>query len=131
MVHEEAVVRAFIIPSKRSRYLSLLGSVKGRSKVVGGLDHLDDLDMRYARLIPAGLQTVDGIKNLLKQKGASTLCHVMSSNSAIDNQDMPLSKALEEAVGQGLGVIISCIPGKLAYYESEEPGERYILERPA
>ena len=28
-----------------------------------------------------------------------------------------------------VGTLLSCIEGKLAYYESEEPGERYILHR--
>jgi len=28
-----------------------------------------------------------------------------------------------------MGAFVSCIPGKLGYFESEEPGERYVLER--
>ncbi len=131
MNHEEELVKAFIIPVKRSRYLSLLESPKGRLKLVKGLDHLGDLDMRYAKLIPADQQSVNDIEKILKQKGAPAICHVMSSNSDIDNQEMPLRMALEETVGEGMGTLISCILGKLAYFEGEESSERYILDRSA
>jgi hypothetical protein len=35
--------------------------------------------------------------------------------------------ALKEVVGYGMGTLISCIPGRLAYFESED--ERYILQK--
>jgi hypothetical protein len=44
---------------------------------------------------------------------------------------MPLSKALSSTVGYGMGTLISCVPGELAYYESEERGERYVLRHAA
>ena len=127
--HEEQFARSFIVPAKRDRYLSLLESSKGRLKLAHGLNHCGDLDMRYAKLVPVGQQNVDAIEKLLKQKGASDICHVMSSKPEIDEQDMPLRKALEETVGQTMGTLISCVPGKLAYFEFEDAGERYILQR--
>ena len=42
---------------------------------------------------------------------------------------MPLHDALNDVVGSSDGTFVSCIPGKLAYFEGEEPNERYILER--
>lgn len=128
-LHEEQFARSFIVPAKRDRYLSLLESSKGRSKLAHGLDHYGDLDTRYAKLIPVSQQNTDAIEKLLKQKGAPALCHVMSSNPATDEQCMPLSKALAETVGQTMGTLISCVPGKLAYFEFEDAGERYILQR--
>ena len=127
--HEEAFARSFIVPQKRDRYLSLLGSPKGRLKLAHGLNHCADLDMRYANLVPAGQQSVEAIEKILKQKGAPSLCHVMSSNPATDGEEMPLHKALAETVGETMGTLISCVPGKLAYFEFEDAGERYILER--
>jgi hypothetical protein len=29
----------------------------------------------------------------------------------------------------GIGTVLSCIPGRLAYYEAEDAGERYIFSR--
>jgi hypothetical protein len=40
---------------------------------------------------------------------------------------MDLGAALEETIGYQMGTFISCIPGKLAYFDDES--SRYILER--
>jgi len=29
----------------------------------------------------------------------------------------------------GNGTLLSCIPGRLGYFEGEDPGERYVLAR--
>ena len=42
---------------------------------------------------------------------------------------MDLQTALEEVIGYGNGTFVSCIPGKLGYFESAEPGLRYIFEK--
>lgn len=128
-LHEELFVRNFIISAKRDRYLSLLETAKGRRKLTGAFDHCSDLDMRYAKLIPANQQYVEAIEEMLKGSGAPDECHVMSSNPAMDNQNIALHTALSETVGQGAGTLISCIPGKLAYFEFGDVSERYILER--
>jgi hypothetical protein len=127
MNHELEFVRHFIIPTKRERYLSLLESRKGRQKLLEALDHFKDLDMRRASSLPSTSATVNQIERLLKKKGAPDHCYITSSNQAIDGSEMMLRDALEQTVGQGLGTIISCIPGKLAYFEGEEPNDRYIL----
>lgn len=128
-VHEEMFARNFITPKKRERYLSLLGTAKGRAKLAHALNHCGDIDMRSAKLVPVGQQYVESIEKILRQKGAPETCHVMSSNPATDEEDMPLREALKETIGRGMGTLISCIPGKLAYFEYEDAGERYILER--
>lgn len=129
MNHEEEFFRYFIIPAKRDRYLSLLQSRKGRRKVTEGLNHPKDLDMKYATRLPSNAQTVTQIEVLLKAKGAPNDCFIISSNQDIDRSEMLLRDALEYTVGQGLGTIISCLPGKLAYFEGEEQNERYIFKR--
>jgi hypothetical protein len=42
-----------------------------------------------------------------------------------------LKTALEKVVGQGMGTLLSCIPGELAYYEGQAPADRCILARRA
>ena len=127
--HEEQFARSFIVPEKRSRYLSLLESNRGRGKLLDGLNHCHDLDSRYASSVPASQQAAQSIERLLKSKGAPDVCHVMSSNPDLDNREMSLSEALMETVGMDAGTLISCIAGKLAYVESEGFDGRYILER--
>jgi hypothetical protein len=125
---ESEFINQFISPVKRDRYLTLLRSKKGRRKLLQGLDHLNDLNMRYAHLLPSNTQTIDEIEVLLKKNGASDHCHIISANEELDGSEMLLRDALEQTVGKGWGTIISCIPGKLAYFEGEDADERYILQ---
>jgi predicted TIM-barrel enzyme len=41
----------------------------------------------------------------------------------------PLGEALQSVAGQAYGALVSCVPGVLAYYESEDC-ERFLLHRP-
>jgi len=127
--HEEQFARCFIIPKKRDRYLSLLGSKRGRAKLLDGFNHCNDLDPRYATLIPANQQSDLSIELLLRRKGAPETCYVMSDNRDLDGREMSLADALNETVGLGAGTFISCLPGKLGYFELEGFDGRYILER--
>jgi hypothetical protein len=40
-----------------------------------------------------------------------------------------LRDAINQILGVGHGTLLSCVPGRLGYFEGEDPGERYILER--
>src|ERR1043166_4396112 len=127
--HEEQFARSFIIAKKRDRYLALLESKRGRAKLLDGFNHCHDLDPRYATLIPPNQQSDSSIESLLRRKGAPETCYVMSDNRDIDGREMSLSDALTETVGMGAGTFISCLPGKLGYFELVVLSERYILER--
>jgi hypothetical protein len=127
--HETALFKAFILPNRRDRYINLLKNAKGRAKLLTTFAHFKDLDPRYAHRIPPGAQQTDTIAADLRQRGAPSDCYVMSELRTLDSKTLPLSEALDAIVGYGMGSFISCLPGKLAYFEGEEPGERYILER--
>ena len=127
--HEEYLFKRFIVPAKRKRYHELLSSERGRRKLIRNLDHFKDLDERYIQSLPAKLHQPKLIEDLLKQKGAPSECHVMSSNDELDGQDLALGEALQDTIGKGFGTFLSCISGKLAYYESEEANFRYLLQR--
>jgi hypothetical protein len=51
----------------------------------------------------------------------------ISEDPALDRKELPLLEALKETVGRGMGTVLSCIPGRLAFVETED--ERFILER--
>ena len=53
----------------------------------------------------------------------------LSDNPDIDNREMALTDALSKTVAMDAGTLISCIAGKLAYFEMEGFDGRYILER--
>jgi hypothetical protein len=54
---------------------------------------------------------------------------VISSDKELDKRQMDLREALNEVVGRRQGTFISCVPGELAYFEGEEPKERYVCHR--
>jgi hypothetical protein len=51
----------------------------------------------------------------------------ISEDRKFDAREFELEYILAEIVGNGMGAILSCVPGKLAFVESED--SRFILER--
>jgi hypothetical protein len=130
--HEAAVIRAFIQRDKQERFLGFLTNPKNRRKFTESLSHFRWFDRRFAaplrwkvdqdpKLTQWG-KHVSGIENiyrLLKSKGAGLTCWAMSEDSEIDGRELDLREALEHVSGRQIGTILSCVPGKLAYFESE------------
>jgi hypothetical protein len=129
MDHEEAFVQAFIVPDKQSRYLSLLASRKRRDMFLDRLNHHLDYDPAFAVRVSPEQQTAERIETLLRKRGAPHTCHVISSKSDWDAQDLPLHDALDFVFGSSIGTVLCCIPGRLAYYEAEDIRGRFILSR--
>jgi hypothetical protein len=127
---EEAVLRAFIVPGKRERYVSRLALPQARQKFMNShLFHMRDLDPRFAVRIDPVDQRAEKIFSLLRERGARGTCYVISGSSDRDGTEADLREALDEMVGRFDGTFLSCVHGKLAYFEGEEPNERYILAR--
>jgi hypothetical protein len=127
--HEEGFVRAFIVPDKQERYLALLSSRKRRHGFLDRLNHNTDYDAQFASHVPSSEQSASAIERLLRLRGAPDICHTISSHAGWDDRDLPLREALDLIVGFGMGSVLSCIPGRLAYYEAEDLGARYIFSR--
>jgi hypothetical protein len=86
----------------------------------------------YMIKIPKPNSDYNEIANLLKSYGAKDNCYVISYNNEIDGQYLPLILALKKAVGYGMPSIISCLPNKLLYFESEQEygsPARFILKK--
>ena len=129
MNHEEELIRSFFMPTKRQRYLDFVAKPKTRQKFLRELAHFKSLDPRYLLTIPPNRQHAKEIALILTQKGAPHSCWVTSEDTRLDGKEMPLSEALREVVGRQMGTFLSCIPGRLAYFEGEDMGSRWILER--
>ncbi len=80
------------------------------------------------RRVPAAAGAPE-IARLLADLGAPETCWAVSDWPALDRRELSLMDALKEVVGSGMGTLLSCVPGRLAYYEGEEMGERWILQR--
>src|SRR5258705_6354153 len=115
--HDSALVRAFIAPERRNRYLSLLSSARGRDKLRRALADCHDLDMRFAHELPSGVHTPAAIAELLRTKGAPAECVLLSESDALDGRRLPLEETLAAVIGRGMGTFVSCLPGRLGFYE--------------
>ena len=124
-LEEGALIDAFIIPAKRERWRSLLANSKRRAKIVDGLNHLGDLDPRYATELPSSTDVVA----LLHRRGAPSSCHVLSADRELDGRVMPLEEAIESSELSMQGTLVGCIPGRLAYYYGEAGEQRLLLKR--
>jgi hypothetical protein len=126
---EEALFEAFVVSNKRQRYLGLLATKRGRDKIRAALDHFDDLDPRFCKQVASSDQSLRGVLRILRGLGAPSQCYVMSSHSELDGREMDLAEALAEVIGRSSGTLISCVSGRLAYFEGEEPKRRFICHR--
>jgi len=129
MEHESAFTKSFVLPDKQSRWLELLSNPRRRAVFLHRLADDRDLDTRFQVLLTPPQQNAQSVVNILKKKGAPERCYVISESSDFDGKEMLLIDAIEEVLGYGMGSIISCVAGKLVYYEGEMPSHRYILER--
>ena len=128
---EETLISTFVTAAKRKHLIEILANPKRRHRATVTLSHFDDFDPTAVVHLGSEVQTPSAIEAELRSRGAGESCHVISENRAIDGKNLPLKLALEKIVGQGLGTLLSCVPGELAYYEGKDPSDRCILARRA
>ena len=127
---DERLLARFFLPTKRERYEEMISNPKKRRKFLLELAHLNSLDQRWIVPLDPKKLFPEQIAAILASKGAPPVCWVTSEDSKRDGRELPLLEALEDIVGCQMGTILTCVPGKLAYYEGEEMANRWILERP-
>jgi hypothetical protein len=125
--HEQAFVEAFIHPDRRERFLAALANPKKRAVFNRELHHPKPnfLQTKYIEQIVPSQQYTRFVAPRLKSMGAPDDCWVFGNH--VDGRPMKLEDALDELIGLRSGTIVSCLPGKLAFFESED--ERVILRK--
>ncbi len=128
MRDECALIGVFFRPRKRERYCEMLSNPRRRRKFVDELAHFGDFDPVYRLPIPSKKLHAWNIRAELEFRRSPDSVYAISEDPALDQKELPLAEALEQIVGRGMGTILSCLPGQLAFVETED--ERYILEHP-
>ncbi len=126
MHHEQSLI-AFVKRSKRERYREILSTPRLRHKFTSQLAHFADFDRRYRLPLDSNNLFVANIALELQKRRSPSIVFAISEDPALDQKELPLPEALNEIVGRGIGTVLSCIPGCLAFVETED--ERFILER--
>jgi hypothetical protein len=125
-MHEQLLIENFIYKNRQERYLNLLQTKKGRVKFRKYIPHFKDINTQFCRNIK-NLNTPGELHEILKSEGASDICYIISEHSDYDSLSMNLSEAIQLLLNSGIAFFLSCIPGKLVYYEGEDTNERYLL----
>lgn len=122
--HERAFISVFVVPEKRARYTEFLGNPKRRARITGRFGGFFDFVSSLAHRIPRG--TGSEIAPLLRARGAGDTAHVIGGRDEIDGHDLPLEDAIDAAVADPRGVVVSCIPGRLAPLYAGIPARRHL-----
>ena len=112
---------------KRESYREILANPRLRSKFTHKLAHFTDFDPQYRLPIPSNMLFVENTARELQKRHSPSVVFAISEDPALDQKELPLHEALQKIIGRGMGTVLSCIPGRLAFVETED--ERYILER--
>lgn len=126
-MHNEALIASFVKRSKRDRYREILSNPNLRHKFTRKLAHFTDFDPQYRLPIPSNKLFADNIARELQKRHSPEIVFAISEDPALDQRELLLVDALKGIVGRGMGTVLSCIPGRLAFVETET--ERFILER--
>ena len=122
--HEEAVIKAFVEPSRQERFLDAVAKPKRRRTFTGELNHLHSkfLVSAYIKPVRGAASLPDNVYQTLRSLGAPEECWAIGGR--FDGSEVELHKALHES---GDGFLLSCIPGKLAFVKTED--EEFFLQR--
>ena len=124
--HEQAFVSVFVIPEKRARYAEFLAKPKRRGEILDRLNHFFDFVPELVTRIPR--DSPKYLAALLRKRGAPAEAYLIGSSSRFDGCELPLVAAIDCAFSEGWGIVISCLPGRLALYVQEfPPGDVFIL----
>jgi len=128
--HEAAFVKAFLPSEKRARWVQYLADRRRRGEILSRLSHGFPQLEELGTPVPGEQDFPVELEKLLLLKGAGPICHVMADGLKLDGRDLPLAEALRAICLHPLGAVLSCLPGRLAYYKPRSPGRGIILERP-
>ena len=129
MDHEGLFVKAFLRSEKQARWAQFLASAKRRREILDRLNRDLPYQAALATVVPSHQDFPVELERLLRAKGAGPTCHVMVAGLKLDGRELPLAEALQAICLQGSGAVLSCLPGRLAYYRPESPGAGILLER--
>lgn len=121
--HEEKTIRAFVSKERQERELLRLarGDVDDAT-----WSHRAPLDPRTMWQVPADWGA-DRLVAELRQRGAPDTA--VGIYGQLAEQAVALDDAVRAVFAARRGDLISLVPGRLAYYDGEDPHESYVLSR--
>lgn len=125
--HERGFLAFLAEPTRRRMETLLELGEKRRRDVRALLDHSVRIEPRFCKHLTDGEALPASVEANLRKRGAPATCHVLSANTGLDGRELPLPEALFAIIGMGDGAFVSCIPGRLGFYEGEQAKSSYLL----
>lgn len=122
---EEIIVRAFVMQSRRERILFELGKENKRGRAIWNLRH--HLEPIFMKRIETSVSDDRDVLKIMREYGAPPRCYVMTERME-DSKERALEEALKEYVF-AWPVLLSCVPGKIAYFVTEGCGKSNVSEK--
>src|SRR5438876_12419607 len=112
-VDHAGLIRHFLSRDARAKFADIDPGSKKRTRLLNRLchDYESTLDWRMAQHIAPAEQTPELIAPLLKTQGAGKTCYVLCCSKEWDGLQVSLADALGALVGNGLPVLLICVPG--------------------
>ena len=127
--HERGFLDFLAEPTKRRMATLLALGEKRRPDVRALLDHSVRLHSLSCKHLTGNEADAGSVAATLRSLGAPPTCFVVSADSNLDGREMLLGDALDAIVARGNGAFVSCIPGRLGFYEYEDMRSSYLLTR--
>lgn len=127
--HERGFLDFLAEPTKRRMATLLELGGKRRREVRALLDHSVRLHPLSCKHLNGREADASSVAATLRKLGAPPTCFVVSADSDLDGREMPLVDALNAIIAKGNGAFVSCIPGRLGFYEYEDMKSSYLLSR--
>ena len=127
--HERGFLAFLAEPTKRRMETLLELGEKRRNHVRELVPHSVRLDPRFCRHLIGGEAFAGLVEAMLRMKGAPPACYILAADPDLDGREMPLGEALEALIGMDSGGFVSCIPGRLGFFEYEDIKSSYLLSR--
>lgn len=127
--HEHGFLN-FVAEDDRRRLSTLLGlGPKRRKDVRAMLDHKVALDPRWVSILSGKEHNPDAVIRRLRLLGAPDTCWMLAAHSDLDGRHAPLQEGVMSLLRSMSGGFISCLPGRLGYFQYEPPGVAYVMNR--
>lgn len=74
-------------------------------------------------------QTAPGVERLIRAHTSAAAVCLISASTSLDRRLLTVGEALQQVVGSSAGTVVSVEHGRVAYFEGEDRGARWLLLR--
>ena len=125
---EQAIIRRFVIPSKRERCLAFAAEARARHKTLSLFNDPAAFDERCVTEIAGhDRASPEQLIGRLRELGMGGRVYVMSRNDDWDGKKFQTSYIVGECVGACIDTLGYCWKTKTAFFEWHHSGATYFL----